>query len=124
MGVQGSGQRTLRASWEPKGVSEKAFWSSGWRSGRPPKLCQRFQKHQKRNEYWLVTDGACKVMHSKNLPDEASELTLKKYDSLSILTEEWHQIINPYKAPCHIIEVQYGEETSEEDIERLFYYKK
>jgi len=83
-----------------------------------------FQKHQKRNEFWLVTNGACKVMHSKNLPDEASELTLKKYDSLSILTEEWHQIINPYKAPCHIIEVQYGEETSEEDIERLFYYKK
>ena len=32
--VQGGGQRTLRASWEPK-----------WRLGRPPMLCHRFQKH-------------------------------------------------------------------------------
>ena len=43
--VQGGGQRTLRASWEPKGIPKTAFWSSGWRSGRPPMLCHRFKKH-------------------------------------------------------------------------------
>ena len=42
-GVQGGSQRTLRASWEPKGVPKKAFWISGWRSGRPPMLCHRFK---------------------------------------------------------------------------------
>ena len=35
---------------------------------------------------------------------------------------EWHQIINLHDEPCHIIEIQYGEETTEDDIERLEYY--
>ena len=30
--------------------------------------------------------------------------------------------VNKGKEPCHIIEIQYGEETSEDDIERLKYY--
>ena len=40
-----------------------------------------------------------------------------------ILKEDWHQITNPYKEICHIVEIQYGEETEETDIERLYYYK-
>ena len=40
-----------------------------------------------------------------------------------IKKEAWHQIINPFDEPCHIIEIQYGRETSEEDIERLHYYE-
>jgi mannose-6-phosphate isomerase-like protein (cupin superfamily) len=35
---------------------------------------------------------------------------------------EWHQLINDTNDACHIIEIQYGESTSEDDIERLFYY--
>ena len=35
---------------------------------------------------------------------------------------EWHQIVNKSDEPCHIIEIQYGEETTEDDIERLEYY--
>ena len=42
---QGGSQRTLRASWEPKGVPKKVFCSSGWRLGRLPMLCHRFKKH-------------------------------------------------------------------------------
>ena len=43
--------------------------------------------------------------------------------ALHIKKGAWHQIINPYADPCHIIEIQYGEKTIEEDIERLHYYK-
>ena len=35
---------------------------------------------------------------------------------------DWHQAYPPYEEPCHIIEIQYGEETTEDDIERLEYY--
>ncbi len=83
-----------------------------------------FQRHQKRNEFWLVTHGACKVRHSPGDSEEYEEKILHKHDSLFILEQEWHQIFNPYDEKCHIVEIQYGKETSEEDIERLYYYDK
>jgi mannose-6-phosphate isomerase-like protein (cupin superfamily) len=39
-----------------------------------------------------------------------------------VRAKAWHQIVNKGKVPCHIIEIQYGEETTEDDIERLEYY--
>ena len=32
-------------------------------------------------------------------------------------------VFNPFENECRIIEIQYGQETSEEDIERLEFYK-
>jgi cytidyltransferase-like protein len=81
-----------------------------------------FQRHQKRNEFWIVTKGACDVKHSKGSSEEYLEKTLHKHDSLFILQGHWHQIVNPYSEICHIVEIQYGDETSEEDIERLYFY--
>lgn len=82
-----------------------------------------FQRHKKRNEFWLVTKGLCDVKHSKGNSDDYTEKTLHKHDNIFISQQDWHQIINPYQEPCHIVEIQYGEETSEEDIERLHYYE-
>jgi|TARA_R110000782_G_scaffold40663_3_gene93890 mannose-6-phosphate isomerase-like protein (cupin superfamily) len=31
----------------------------------------------------------------------------------------WHQLINTGTEPCHIVEIQYGEEPNELDIERI-----
>ena len=50
-------------------------------------------------------------------------IDFKLEEVLFIKKEAWHQIINPYDVPCHIIEIQYGEATVEEDIERLSYYE-
>ena len=36
--------------------------------------------------------------------------------------EDILKIVNRTNKPCHIIEIQYGEETTEDDIERLEYY--
>ena len=33
--------------------------------------------------------------------------------------EQWHQICNPFDKTAHIIEIQYGEECKEDDIERF-----
>ena len=43
-------------------------------------------------------------------------------DRFTVRAKAWHQIVNKGKVPCHIIEIQYGEETTEDDIERLEYY--
>jgi cytidyltransferase-like protein len=76
------------------------------------------QRHWKRAEYWLVSEGQCVVnvqleggycLPSKNLS------THKEH---KIQIAEWHQLTNPYDVPCRIVEIQYGDQCIEEDIER------
>lgn len=81
-----------------------------------------FQKHFKRNEIWLVSEGSCLVNHSRSSADNKTEITLKKFDHLVIRVGEWHQIINPTQEECRLIEIQYGDEVIESDIERLYYH--
>ena len=70
------------------------------------------QKHFKRNEYWLVTEGKCKV------EKELETLIVHKHGTVQITKEQWHKLSNPFTEPCRLVEVQYGEACIEEDIER------
>ncbi len=88
-----------------------------------PKQGMSFQRHFHRNELWFVSEGSCEVNHSKSLEDETQTIVLNKNDFFHIDVEDWHQITNPNDVECKIIEIQYGEKTEEEDIERLFYYE-
>jgi mannose-6-phosphate isomerase-like protein (cupin superfamily) len=63
------------------------------------------------------------VKHSKDNPEDIQDTNLSTEEVFHVKQGEWHQLINPGQDACHIIEIQYGESTSEEDIERLFYYK-
>lgn len=78
------------------------------------------QRHFKRNEIWLVSSGACYVTfaNNNNIKD-TKKLKLNKYDHYHVPVESWHQIINTFNEPVHIIEIQYGDECIEEDIERI-----
>ena len=82
------------------------------------------QRHSKRSEIWLVSQGKCLVNYSRESPDKTKEIILDKHHSIHIELGDWHQITNPYDEICKIIEIQYGQETIEEDIERHSYYKK
>jgi cytidyltransferase-like protein len=82
-----------------------------------------FQKHFKRNEIWLVSKGSCIVNFSNNNPDFKEKTQLNKFDHFLVPIGKWHQITNPFDKTCHLIEIQYGEECIEEDIERTEYYK-
>ena len=88
-----------------------------------PKKGMSLQKHFKRSEIWLVSHGKCLINYSKKSPDTIEEIILNKHESIHINLGDWHQIMNPYNEVCKIIEIQYGEETSEEDIERHSYYE-
>ena len=88
-----------------------------------PQKGMSFQRHQQRNEIWFVSKGSCLVKHSKDNPDDIQETNLLTEEVFHVKQGEWHQLINPGQDACHIIEIQYGESTSEEDIERLFYYE-
>jgi len=82
-----------------------------------------FQKHFKRSEIWLVSKGSCIVYYSKGSPDNKQNIKLNMFDHYLVPVGEWHQITNPFKETCHLIEIQYGEECIEEDIERTEYYQ-
>lgn len=101
--------------YESKGLKVKELIVS-------PGKGMSFQRHFKRNEIWFVSSGKCLVNYSNSGPDASEEIILSKDETLKIGAHDWHQITNPYEDECRIIEIQYGEETVEEDIERLHYY--
>lgn len=84
-----------------------------------PNKKMSFQRHFKRSEIWFISEGSCKVKHSKDESENAEEFKLSKFDTFKIKVGEWHQIINNSEKECKIIEIQYGEKTVEDDIERL-----
>ncbi len=88
-----------------------------------PRKGMSYQKHTKRNEIWLVTQGSCEVVYSKTDPSAKTKITLNKFDNFNIAKGEWHQITNPFADECKIIEIQYGDSVTEDDIERLNYYE-
>ncbi|MDC1149847.1 phosphomannose isomerase type II C-terminal cupin domain, partial [Gammaproteobacteria bacterium] len=84
-----------------------------------PGKTMSFQKHLKRNEIWLVSEGSCEVNSAINDPEqEVKKILLNKFDHHIVPVEQWHQICNPFDKTAHIIEIQYGEECKEDDIER------
>jgi len=76
------------------------------------------QRHSQRAEYWIVSEGRCVVnsmlTNGYSLPPK--ELSL--HEEYRIAVGNWHQLTNPYQAPCRIVEIQYGTNCVEEDIER------
>jgi cytidyltransferase-like protein len=82
-----------------------------------------FQKHFKRSEIWMVSKGSCIVNYSKDDPDNKQNIKLSTFDHYLVPVGEWHQITNPFDVACHLIEIQYGEECVEDDIERTEYYQ-
>ena len=76
------------------------------------------QRHGKRQEYWLVTEGQCDVKSMLPGGYDMPTKILSKHNTYFVPLNEWHQLCNPYEVPCKIVEIQYGEECNEEDIER------
>jgi cytidyltransferase-like protein len=76
------------------------------------------QRHTHRAEYWIVSEGRAAVNRATPLNFELVPAMLDKHDQLHVAVQEWHQLTNPYEHPLKIVEIQYGEQCIEEDIER------
>jgi len=76
------------------------------------------QRHRFRHEFWHVAEGACTV--EQRMPSgyvlPLKDLTL--HQQISIPVGDWHRVYNPYDVPCKIVEIQYGSNCIESDIER------
>jgi cytidyltransferase-like protein len=76
------------------------------------------QKHHLRAEYWIVSEGQASV--ASQLPGGyvMPGKVLYKHQEYRVPVAEWHQLSNPFEVPVKIVEIQYGEQCIEEDIER------
>ena len=84
-----------------------------------PGKSMSLQKHLKRNEIWLVSEGSCKVNSAITRNDKKLKtVSLNKFDYHIVPLGQWHQICNPFDTTAHIIEIQYGDECIEDDIVR------
>jgi cytidyltransferase-like protein len=70
------------------------------------------QRHQMRSEYWKVTAGIARIVN------DTGSTTLGVHGSYFVARTEWHQLTNPFPEPLKMIEIQYGPDCTEEDIER------
>ncbi len=88
-----------------------------------PKKGMSYQKHNFRNEIWLVVQGSCEIIYANQNPNKKNKKILNKFDKFFVEEGQWHQITNPFDKDCHLIEIQYGDSVVEDDIERLSYYE-
>jgi cytidyltransferase-like protein len=73
------------------------------------------QRHEHRSEHWYVLKGTVVIEEEG---DNWSVNTLHENMTHLIPKGTWHKATNKGNTPTHILEVQYGTECVEEDIER------
>ena len=76
------------------------------------------QRHQKRSELWFVTSGTATVFTLDEDGEPVFQVDCHEKQNLMILQNRWHQLANLADQPLKIIEIQYGDQCIEEDIER------
>jgi cytidyltransferase-like protein len=78
-----------------------------------PNQSLSMQRHEQRAEYWIVSEGEATVYW-----DKYSHTKLIKHTSEVIQKQEWHRLVNETSIPLKLIEIQYGTNCTEDDIER------
>jgi cytidyltransferase-like protein len=76
------------------------------------------QRHSDRAEHWFVAEGTATVYTINRKTDIELLGVFNKFDHVHINRTEWHQLANEGSEPLKMIEIQYGEQCVEEDIER------
>lgn len=77
-----------------------------------PKSKMSMQRHQYRHEFWFTEEGLATVRA------RGGKIVIPKQCCHIIAPMEWHQIQNNEHVPLKMIEIQFGTECDEDDIER------
>jgi D-beta-D-heptose 7-phosphate kinase/D-beta-D-heptose 1-phosphate adenosyltransferase len=83
-----------------------------------PKTCLSMQRHQDRAEHWFVSEGIATVY----TVDQSTDMDLlgefTRFQHIHINRHQWHKLCNETDQPLKVVEIQYGDQCIEEDIER------
>jgi cytidyltransferase-like protein len=80
-----------------------------------------YQRHHHRSELWFVKEGEAFVKLSSSDPTVYTKQLISTHDTIIVPVGWWHQLYTN-DVGCTIIEIQYGDQTTEDDIERLEYF--
>lgn len=84
----------------------------------PPGNKLSMQRHSERAEHWFVAEGTATVYTLDVSTDYELYGTFEKHQSLHIPQGMWHQLANESTVPLKLVEIQYGTNCVEDDIER------
>ena len=76
------------------------------------------QRHKHRAEHWFVSEGIASVYTLDSSTDLDLLGKFAEHQSLHINKHQWHMLANETDKPLKVVEIQYGENCVEEDIER------
>jgi D-beta-D-heptose 7-phosphate kinase/D-beta-D-heptose 1-phosphate adenosyltransferase len=83
-----------------------------------PKTCLSMQRHDHRAEFWFVAEGKASVYSLDNSSDHDLIGHYGLHEYIFIARNQWHMLCNETDQPLKLIEIQYGDNCVEEDIER------
>ena len=84
----------------------------------PPGGTLSMQKHKERSEHWFVAEGTATVYTLDSSTDIDTLGVYTQHQSLHIPVGTWHQLANEHDTDLKLVEIQYGKNCVEEDIER------
>ena len=76
------------------------------------------QRHEKRAEFWFVAEGEAAVYTLDSSSDHDLVGHFNLHENIFIKKGQWHMLCNETDQLLRLIEIQYGEDCVEEDIER------
>lgn len=85
----------------------------------PPGEKLSMQRHKERSEHWFVAEGTATVYTLDSSTDIELYGVFEKHRSLHIPVGTWHQLANEHDTDLKLVEIQYGTNCIEEDIERV-----
>ena len=83
-----------------------------------PKTCLSMQRHDQRAEFWFVAEGEAAIYTLDHSSDHDLVGHFGVHEHIWIAKNQWHMLCNETDQPIKLIEIQYGENCVEEDIER------
>jgi D-beta-D-heptose 7-phosphate kinase/D-beta-D-heptose 1-phosphate adenosyltransferase len=129
----GGNNKANSSSWiledwkAPKTVRPWGYYRVLYEQGRATKVKElvvepgqrlSMQRHKHRNEIWYVAQGAATVYTLDEDGEPIFNIKCKEQNNLMILSDQWHQLCNFEDVPLKIVEIQYGDQCTEDDIER------
>ena len=84
----------------------------------PPRGKLSMQRHKERAEHWFVAEGTATVYTINRNTDIEPLGVYTQHQSLHIPVGTWHQLANEHDTPLKLVEIQYGTNCVESDIER------
>jgi len=83
-----------------------------------PRQRLSMQRHQYRTELWFVVDGIATVFSLDENGKITHQCDCGQNNNVLIRRNQWHQLANLTDQPLKLVEIQYGEQCVEEDIDR------